>query len=183
MHPGRGSTYNLEKSVLTGGTTSHESPRPVQVEAFEALDVHINERDVVLKVSTGSGKTIVGLVYAERMRRNYPDQAVIYLCPTTLLIEQVVKSAADIGVPVATFPDIQRASEGKAVIVCTYDRLFNARNVFATRGITLSAVIMDDVHAGSERTRRAYSCPGQVRPLLEILERDAFFTTGAVRSA
>jgi hypothetical protein len=138
---------------------THESPRPVQVEAFEALDVHINERDVVLKVSTGSGKTLVGLVYAERMRRNYPDQAVIYLCPTTQLIEQVVKSAADIGVPVATFPDIQRASEGKAVIVCTYDRLFNARNVFATRGITLSAVIMDDVHAGSERTRRAYSCP------------------------
>lgn len=44
---------------------THQILRPVQGEALEALDAQQDKRDVVLKVSTGSGKTLVGLVYAE----------------------------------------------------------------------------------------------------------------------
>ena len=76
---------------------SHNSLRPVQIEALALLDSQLSNRDVLLKVSTGSGKTLVGLIYAEFMRRRYPDEPSIYLCPTNQLVDQVVESAAAIG--------------------------------------------------------------------------------------
>jgi superfamily II DNA or RNA helicase len=39
------------------------------VSALKALDAQAGERDVVIKLSTGSGKTVIGLVYGEMMRR------------------------------------------------------------------------------------------------------------------
>jgi superfamily II DNA or RNA helicase len=48
---------------------THGSLRPVQIEALNALNGQVNEHDIVVKLSTGSGKTVVGLVYGEHMRR------------------------------------------------------------------------------------------------------------------
>ena len=42
---------------------SHTALRPVQLEALEALNSRREERDLVLKLSTGAGKTTVALVY------------------------------------------------------------------------------------------------------------------------
>jgi hypothetical protein len=103
---------------------THNSLRPVQIEALAALDTHVNERDVVLKVSTGSGKTLVGLIYAEYMRRRYPDEPTLYLCPTKQLADQVVDGASSIGVEAETFETDSsgaRGLQGKAVLVCIYD--------------------------------------------------------------
>lgn len=65
---------------------SHNSLRPVQSEALAALNTQIAQRDIVLKVSTGSGKTLVGLVYGEYMRRHYAGHPVCYLVPTQQLV-------------------------------------------------------------------------------------------------
>lgn len=149
---------------------THNSLRPVQIEALDALDTLVNERDVVLKVSTGSGKTLVGLIYAEYMRRRYPDEPTLYLCPTKQLADQVVDSATSIGVEAETFDSDSsgaRGLQGKAVSVCTYDKLFNARNIFASRGIQPSTIVLDDVHAGVDKVRQKYT----VRIPLEIYPR------------
>ncbi|WP_240072650.1 DEAD/DEAH box helicase [Cupriavidus taiwanensis] len=140
--------------------TTHQSLRTVQSDAFAEINKQLSERDVVLKLSTGSGKTLVGLVYAELMRRKYPGEPVVYLCPTNQLVEQVVETAQFIGITVERFPNKGRPFEafaGKAVLVCTYDRLFNARNVFENDNIVPSAIILDDVHAGIDRVRGSYS--------------------------
>ncbi|MEQ1741737.1 MAG: DEAD/DEAH box helicase family protein [Candidatus Nitrotoga sp.] len=142
---------------------THQILRPVQVESLHALDAQLNEHDVVLKVSTGSGKTLVGLVFAEMMRRKYPGEPVIFLCPTTQLIDQVLHTAAQIGVTAESFQkDVSRplhAIEGRSVLVCTYDKLFTARNIFEQDNIVPSAIILDDVHSGVDRVRQKYSVP------------------------
>lgn len=141
---------------------THQILRPVQWEALQALDDQQNERDVVLKVSTGSGKTLVGVVYAEMMRRRYPGEPVIFLCPTSQLIDQVLDTAAKIGVVAETFsPGIvpHLAFEGRAVLVCTYDKVFTARNIFERDNIVPSAVILGDVHSGIDRVRQKYAVP------------------------
>lgn len=51
--------------------TTHTSLRPAQLAALAALDDQLTQRDVIMKLSTGSGKTVLGLVYAEMMRRKY----------------------------------------------------------------------------------------------------------------
>ncbi|AUS41596.1 hypothetical protein CYD94_04780 [Ralstonia solanacearum] len=81
---------------------THQILRPVQAEALQALDAQQGRKDVVLKVSTGSGKTLVGLVYAEMMRRRYAGEPVLYLCPTIQLVDQVLETAAKIGVLVSS---------------------------------------------------------------------------------
>lgn len=139
---------------------THNSLRPVQIEALKALDQQIAERDVLLKVSTGSGKTLVGLIYAEFIRRRYPGEASLYLCPTNQLVDQVTSSAAMIGIQAHCFSTDglpHAALEGKAVLVCTYDRLFNARNTFARRNLIPSCIVMDDVHSGIDKARNKYT--------------------------
>ena len=111
---------------------THESLRPVQIEALAAIEEQLGQRDVVLKVSTGAGKTVIGLVYADYMRRKYPGEPVLYLCPTRQLVEQVVQAGSTIGVHVDAFPDNghpHAALEGKSVLACTYDRLVSATSV------------------------------------------------------
>ena len=142
--------------------TTHTSLRPAQLAALAALDLQLSERDVIMKLSTGSGKTVVGLVYAEMMRRKYKGEPVVYLCPTKQLLEQVVASGKAIGIAVESFPESglpYSALRGDCVLVCTYDRLFNAKSVFETKSIQPSAFIMDDVHAGVDRVRKYFTAP------------------------
>ncbi|MBC3862434.1 DEAD/DEAH box helicase family protein [Undibacterium jejuense] len=82
---------------------THTSLRPPQLSALGSLDTNSEIRDLVIKMSTGSEKTFFGLAYAEMMRRRYMRKPVVYLCPTTQLVEQVLRTAHAIGVPVSTF--------------------------------------------------------------------------------
>lgn len=157
---------------------THTSLRAVQASALVALDKQSSERDVVIKLSTGSGKTVVGLVYAEMMRRRYKGDPVVYLCPTTQLVDQVLQSGHAIGVPVATFPAKglpYEALAGESVLVCTYDRVFNAKSTFETNSVRPSCIVLDDVHAGVERVRTCYTvkvpdaCFEQFRAMLRPL--------------
>jgi superfamily II DNA or RNA helicase len=55
----------------------------------------LNEPDVALHLPTGSGKTLVGLLIAEWLRRKNHER-VVYLCPTRQLVNQVAEQATDI---------------------------------------------------------------------------------------
>lgn len=139
---------------------THISLRPAQAAALRKLDEQAGERDVVLKLSTGSGKTVVGLVYAEMMRCRYRGDPVLYVCPTTQLVDQVLQSAQAIGAPANTFPASGlpfEALAGEAILVCTYDRMFNALSRLEANGTRPSAIVLDDVHAGVERVRGCYT--------------------------
>lgn len=155
---------------------THTSLRPAQLAALDALDKQLDERDVIAKLSTGSGKTVVGLVYAERMRRRYKGEPVVYLCSTKQLVEQVMAAGAAIGVNVSIFPDSglpYDAMRGDAVLACTYDKLFTARSVFESRSIRPSTIVLDDVHAGVERIKKYYTAkvPAEVFEQLRALLR------------
>lgn len=153
---------------------SHGSLRPVQIEVLNALDEQIKQRDIVIKLSTGSGKTVAGLVYAEYMRRKYPGEMVLYLSPTNQLVEQVIHTGSLIGVPVDGFPKEShphQAVEGKSVLACTYDRLFNSKNVFTRNNFIPSTILLDDVHSGVDRVRNAFTAtvPDKVHARLRAI--------------
>jgi type I site-specific restriction endonuclease len=48
--------------------TSHTTLRPAQIEAIQALAARRSERDHVLKMNTGAGKTTVALLYLRCIR-------------------------------------------------------------------------------------------------------------------
>lgn len=157
---------------------THTSLRPAQVSALKSLDKQIDEKDLVIKLSTGSGKTVVGLVYAEWMRRKYKGEPVLYLCPTLQLVDQVIAAGLVIGVPVGTFPDNGmpfEALRGESILACSYDRLFNAKTVFESRAIRPSTIVLDDIHAGIDRVGQCYTaqvpqeCFTKIKDLLRPL--------------
>lgn len=163
---------------------THTGLRPAQLAALAALNKQIEHKDIIMKLSTGSGKTVLGLLYAEMMRRKYKGEPVVYMCPTNQLADQVVETGRLIGVKVSTFPNKglpYDALSGNAVLACTYDRLFNANSVFENQSIRPSTVVMDDVHAGAERIRKAYTVqvPPTIFPALRTLLEPLCSTTDA----
>lgn len=157
-------TYDLEKfygALDVKGT--HTEPRPAQREAMRALTERRNEKDLVLKVSTGAGKTTVGLLYLYGFMR-MSREPVVFLCPTVQLIEQVLEEAQRLGIAARaylageTYPP-QECVRGDAILVCTYEKMFNAKGTFARSDVNLipHAIALDDAHAGVENIRKQFT--------------------------
>lgn len=112
----------------------------------------INKPDVALQLPTGSGKTLVGLLLAEWRRRRFQEK-VVYLCPTTQLVNQVVEEANQkYGLSVEGFtgsagkysPDAKAAyNSAERVAVTNYSSLFNTRPFFSKPDV----ILLDDAHA------------------------------------
>lgn len=157
-------TYDLERfygALDVKGT--HTEPRAAQRESMRALTERRGEKDSVLKVSTGAGKTTVGLLYLYGFMR-VSGEPVVFLCPTVQLIEQVLEEAKRLGIPARaylageTYPP-QECVRGDAVLICTYEKLFNAKSTFARNDVNLipHAIVLDDAHAGIENIRKQFT--------------------------
>ena len=143
--------------------SSHTVLRPVQIEALQELGKRRDERDHVLKISTGAGKTTVALLYLQAYMEE-KEEPVVYLCPTVQLVEQVLEEAVKLGLKAVNYPkgEAHPPSEGttaKAIIVCTYAKLFNALTTFDRTDVQLRpcAIVLDDAHAGVEEARDSFS--------------------------
>lgn len=159
---------------------SHISLREPQTEALRALHHRRAERDHVVKMPTGTGKSAVGLLYllSQMLETGRP---VVYLCPTVQLVDQVLVEATRIGIEAAGYPagerwPDQRCLAGEALIVCTYDKLFNAKSTFDRSELRIlpAALVLDDSHSGVEEVRDAFtlSCtaPESYEALLSVVE-------------
>jgi len=121
------------------------------------------QRDIVIKLNTGGGKTVVGLLVAKSSLAD-GSGPVAYLVPDKYLVDQVVAEARRLGIPVVTEPKLFAYSQGKAILVDTFQTLFNGRSVFGVAGSagrTPSAarphtVIIDDAHACLNKAEQAF---------------------------
>jgi replicative superfamily II helicase len=108
--------------------------------------------DVALQLPTGSGKTLVGLLIGEWLRRKNQER-VVFLCPTRQLVNQVVQQAGQqYGLSVHGFVgskhDFDPAAKAdyqaaRRIAITTYSALFNIAPFFDSP----SVVICDDAHA------------------------------------
>ena len=162
VDPSVGSTNPLDVFNSLDRRASHTALRPVQLEALEALNERREERDLVLKLSTGAGKTTVALVYLYSHMKEKKRPAV-YLCPTIQLAEQVVAEAGYLGIPAVLYPSGYSlpgadALAGRAIVVCSYDKLFNAKTTFDRDDVYLTpcALVLDDAHSGIQEIRDSF---------------------------
>ena len=90
-----------------------------------------NAIDVAMQLPTGSGKTLVGLLIGEWLRRKN-NERVVFLCPTRQLVNQVVAQAENqyglsvhgFSGPKANFDAVAKADyqAGRRIAVTTYTR-------------------------------------------------------------
>lgn len=125
----------------------------------EIMDKYLSKdishfHDIALDLPTGSGKTLVGLLIGEFLRRKH-NYRVVYVCLNLQLVSQVAKEASEkYGIDVLTFTgpfkcysenDLLEYSNSKKMAITTYKAVFNSYSQFKDPDI----LIFDDAHGAS----------------------------------
>lgn len=110
-----------------------------------------DKSDVSIQLPTGAGKTLIGILIGEWLRREKHER-VLYLCPTNQLANQVTKQSLEYyGIELLAFtgpragytPQARAEYEsGNKIAVTSYYSLFNANPFFSDPQV----IILDDIH-------------------------------------
>jgi replicative superfamily II helicase len=133
--------------------------RPAQVAVLHEWKARqANTRDLIVKLHTGQGKTLVGLLMLQS-RLNAGKGPVVYLCPDHFLIAQTCEQAKQFGIRTCTADDDlpQEFLNSSGILVTSVQKLFNGMTKFGLNkaSIEVDTVLMDDAHACADRIREA----------------------------
>lgn len=133
---------------LTNKSTKYNGYlRDVQTEVLELWYQNRNKKDNIIKMNTGSGKTVVGLLLLKSCINENKGKCV-YVVPDNYLVEQVIKEANDLGINVTKDIDNINFISGKAILVINIHKLINGKSVFGINGkIDIDSILIDDVHS------------------------------------
>jgi replicative superfamily II helicase len=159
-----------------------------QGEVLQAWFNHRDKGDHILKLHTGGGKTLVGLLIAQSTMNETREPA-LFICPNNQLVKQTLEKASEYSisaVPYAKpFPD--EFVNAKSVLVANYAALFNGNSRFGLRGrdvLKLGCVIVDDAHVGSGILRDQFTIrlrrddPNELYATVSSVFRQAFKEIG-----
>lgn len=137
-----------------------------QSKVLEQWFARRTERNLVIKLNTGAGKTLVGLLICQSLL-NDKQLPVIYLCPTNQLVSQTIEKANEVGIKAVPYekggsPLAAEFLDAQALMVGTYASLFNGISKFGVLGsgqesINIGAVICDDAHTAVSTIRDAFT--------------------------
>jgi superfamily II DNA or RNA helicase len=135
-----------------------------QGKALDAWNQRRQETDLVIKLNTGGGKTLVGLLIAQSLL-NELHEPVLYLCPNNQLVEQTLEKAAEVGLPAVGYggPDLDADFlNARVILVASYHALFNGLSRFGVLGsgrepVRLGGTICDDAHTALGVVRAAFT--------------------------
>lgn len=137
-------------TALPRALPKYSYPRDVQSEVWDDWHSRRTERDLVIKMNTGGGKTTVGLVILKSCLNEKAGPAV-YAAPDRYLADQVRNEARDLGIETESDPRSARFQSSKAVLVVTIHALVNGLSKFGTAGterrIDIGTLLVDDAHA------------------------------------
>lgn len=127
-----------------------EYPRDVQTQVWDHWFKRRDESDLVLKMNTGSGKTVVALLILKSSLNEKKGPAV-YVVPDNYLLEQVLSEANDLGIEVTKETSSPLFLSGKAILVVSIHKLVNGLSVFGVGDegikIEIGTLLIDDAHA------------------------------------
>lgn len=132
-----------------------------QAEVLKAWFNNRTSTDHVLKLHTGGGKTLVGLLIAQSILSE-TGEPVLYICPNNQLVAQTLEKAQQYSLPAVSYdkPLPEDFINGRSVLVANYNTLFNGLSRFGTRGrdvVILGGLIIDDAHVGSNVLRNSFT--------------------------
>lgn len=133
--------------------------RPAQIEVLkEWVARPDDQRDVIVKLHTGQGKTLIGLLMLQS-RLNDGQGPALYLCPDNYLVDQTCEQADQFGIHTCTADgDLpEEFLNGEKILVTSVQKLFNGLTKFKLNpsSVPVNTFLMDDAHACSDRIREA----------------------------
>ena len=145
-------------SALPHKDAKYQYPRDVQGHVWQKWHEKRNDKNIILKMNTGSGKTVVGLLIL-KSSLNEKKAPAIYVVPDNFLVEQVINEANSLGVAVTTDANSIKFRRGKEILVCNIHKLVNGKSVFGVdeRKIEIGTIIIDDAHACIDTVESQYT--------------------------
>ena len=148
---------NLDRQTTAGPL------RPIQeVILHDWYNHRFGDKDVIVKLHTGEGKTLIGLLMLQS-RLNAGKGPAIFVCPTIQLAKQAAKDAVKFGISHILdlgHTDIpEEVIEGKKLWITYIQRMFNGLTIFGidNYGKSIGTIVVDDSHACIESIRNAMS--------------------------
>lgn len=137
----------------------YEYPRDVQTEVWKQWFEMRNQEHCIIKMNTGSGKTIVGLLILKSCLNEGAGPAV-FVVPDNYLVNQVCEEAKLLGLDTTTDPDSIPFLRKRSILVTNIQTLVNGKSKFgmrASNNIEIGSVIIDDVHACLATIEKQYT--------------------------
>jgi hypothetical protein len=152
----------------------YEYPRDVQSEVWKGWFENRNKKNTIIKMNTGSGKTVVGLTILKSCIEEGKGPAV-YVVPDNYLVQQVCLEAEKLGINVVKDEDEYDFISKKAILVINIHKLVNGKSIFGMRkenNINIGSIIIDDVHAclGTIKTQFTIKIPSEDSAYDELIE-------------
>jgi replicative superfamily II helicase len=145
-----GATLTDPRKIFTTLPRQSRFKRPSDEQA-DVLDGWFKNKDRknnTIKMNTGAGKTVVGLMVLQSSLHDKVFPAV-YVAPDKYLVEQTVKEAKDLGIPITQDEGDPLFLSGQSILVINIWKLINGRSVFGVREvkIPIGAIVIDDARA------------------------------------
>lgn len=138
---------SLDRRSVTGPI------RPAQQQILEDWFLsHISSKDLIVKLHTGEGKTLIGLLILQS-HLNQGNGPCAFVCPNKYLVKQVALEAEKFGIPYCIMESGQDLPEdfleGKKVLITNVNMLFNGKSKFGIENsyTEIGCIILDDSHA------------------------------------
>lgn len=161
-------------SVLTKKNKRFSYLRDVQSEVLDQWVEQQNKKDLVIKMNTGSGKTVVGLLLLKSCLNQKIGPAV-YVTPDSYLVKQVINEAKDLGLDVTDDPTSPDFKKSKSVLVINIYKLINGKSVFGVgsegQKIEMGSILIDDAHAclSASQNQFTLNIPASEKSYAELL--------------
>lgn len=149
--------YNSLDRTSTAGPL-RESQKMVLNNWFQEK---IGNQDVIIKLHTGEGKTLIGLLIL-MTKLNRKEGPCVYVCPNKYLVEQVCKEATKFGIPICTIGEKKELPDeflaGNRILVIHVQKMFNGKTLFGMGNSSenIGAIVLDDAHACLDSIRNAF---------------------------
>lgn len=125
-------------------------PSDEQGDVLDGWFTNKDQASITVKMNTGSGKTIVGLLCLQSSLNEGKGPAV-YVVPDNFLVSQVIAEAKALGVAVTEDHADGAFLAGDAILVINIWKLVNGKSVFGVGNegakIRIGTVVVDDAHA------------------------------------
>lgn len=138
-------------AALPTRAPKYARPWDVQTQVWDRWHGRRTESDLLVKMNTGGGKTVVGLLMLKSCLNEDVGPAV-YVTPDIYLANQVRSEADALGIETTDDPRSGRFQSGKAILVTYIHKVINGLSVFGVAGdarprIEIGSVLIDDTHA------------------------------------
>jgi replicative superfamily II helicase len=137
--------------------------RPAQLSVLNNWwETYQSQKDVILKLHTGQGKTLLGLLILQS-KLNQQKGPVLYLCPTHNLVNQTCEQARQFGFKYCIInPDKSIPNdflESKSILITSVQKLFNGLTKFGLNNQSemTGCVVLDDSHACIDAIQSAFT--------------------------